>query len=155
MLTFQVDSFEASIPELMELFPRHHAELGLFQDRMPLDPDLQEYVRRERAGELFLVTGRQDGSVVGYCTTSVRPGFHYKGTLTGTADIYYIVPEHRDRGLALPLFRTVEKELRRRRVQCWYSGTKAHNPLGAPALHRLLGFVPADLYFVRWLGEPG
>ncbi len=149
MLTFQIDSFEHSIPELRELFPVHHAELALFKDQMPLDPDYAEYVRREREGSLFLVTGRRNGGVVCYYVANVRPGFHYQSTLTGTMDIAYVIPEFRNKGLALPLFRHVEQELRRRGVKVWYSGHKLHNPLGMPKLHELLGFVPADQYWVR------
>lgn len=151
-LIFQIDSFERSVPELLELFPQHHAELGLFRDRMPLHPDIPEYIRRERAGMLFLTTGRRNGSIVAYYVAQCSPGFHYRSTLTGTMDIAYVVPEHRNRGLALPLFRTVERELQRRGVKVWYSGCKVHNPLGMPQLHELLGFMPADQYFVKWLG---
>ncbi len=154
MLTFQIDSFEGSVPELLQLFPKHHVELGLFRDRMPLDPDISEYVRRERAGELFLTTGRRNGSIVAYYVACVRPGFHYRSTLTGTMDIAYVVPEYRNRGLALPLFRTTERELQRRGVRIWYSGCKLHNPLGMPRLHEALGFMPADQYFVKWIGGP-
>lgn len=152
MITLQVDSFEQCIPELRCLFPTHHIELGLFTDRMPLDPDYAEYVRREREGSLFLTSARRNGRLVAYYVAQVRPGFHYRSTLTGTADIYYVVPEYRNRGLALPLFRHTEQELRRRGVQVWYSGGKSHNPLGTPELHRLLGFVPADNYYAKWIG---
>ena len=152
MLTFQIDSFEQSIPELRAIFPQHHRELGLFRGQMPLDPDYPEYVRRERAGELFLTTGRWNGSIAAYYVACVRPGFHYQSTLTGTADIYYVAEEHRGRGLARPLFRMVERELQRRGVQVWYSGHKFHNPLGADKMHELMGFVPADCYWVKWIG---
>lgn len=153
MLTFQVDSFTDCIWEFKRnQFPMHWAELALMRDRMPLDPDYKEYVRRETSGELFLVTGRWNGEIVCYYVAQVRPGFHYKSTLTGTMDICYVIPEYRGRGLALPLFRMVERELRRRGVQVWYSGYKTHNPLGMPQLHEALGFVPADSYMVKWIG---
>ena len=114
MITIQIDSFEDCIPELKPLFDVHHVELGLFRDLMPLDPDYREYVRRERAGELFLCTARRNGTLVAYYCAVVRPGFHYQSTLTGTADIYYVSPEFRGKGLALPLFRHTERELKRR-----------------------------------------
>lgn len=136
------------------LFPTHHRELGLLRDRMPLDPDWHEYVRRERAGTLFIVTGRRDGAIVAYYVANAQPGFHYKSTLTGTADIYYVLPEWRDRGLSLPLFKQVERELQRRGVKVWYSGHKVNNPMGADKLHELMGFVPADHYWLKWIGGP-
>lgn len=152
MITVQIDSFEDCIPELRPLFVVHHAELGLFKGDMPLDPDYREYVRREREGSLFLCSARQNGIIVAYYVAVVRPGFHYKSTLTGTADIYWVAPEMRGKGLALPLFRHVERELKRRGVMVWYGGNKIHNPLGADKLHELLGFTPADKYWAKWIG---
>jgi L-amino acid N-acyltransferase YncA len=152
VLTFQIDSFADSIPELRAIFPEHHRELGLFRDRMPLDPDFPEYVRREAAGELLLFTGRWNGKIAAYCTVHVRPGFHYRSTMTGTTDLVYVTPEYRDRGLILPLYRKVQEELRRRGVQIWFAGWKLHNPMGMPRLHEMLGFIPADQYVVKWLG---
>lgn len=153
MITLQIESFEDCIPELRQLFPVHHVELGLFRNLMPLDPDYREYVRRERTGSLFLCTARRNGILVAYYVAQVAAGFHYRSTMTGTADLYYVVPEFRDRGLALPLFRHTERELKRRGVQVWYSGGKSHNPLGTPGLHLALGFIPADNYYAKWIGD--
>lgn len=152
MITVQIDSFEECIPELRQIFVTHHQELGLFRDQMPLDPDYREYIRREREGSLFLTTVRWNGKIAAYYCAQVKPGFHYKSTLTGTMDLAYVVPEERNRGLAFPLFRATERELRRRGVKVWYSGYKDHNPLGMPGLHKALGFVPADHYVVKWIG---
>jgi L-amino acid N-acyltransferase YncA len=153
VITAQIESFEKALNELVELFPTHWEELGIFKDRMPLVPQFDEYITREREGKLFLAAVRKDGKLVGYYSVQVAPGFHYAHTLTAHMDIAYIAPEHRNRGLAIPLFRTVERELRRRGVQVWYSGCKIHNPLGMPRLHELLGFVPSDEYYAKWLGD--
>lgn len=153
MITCQIDSLEQCIPELLPLWRTHHRELGLFKDRMPLDPDVPEYIRREREHRLFLTTVRRNGSIAAYYIAQSAAGFHYQSTLTGHMDIAYVIPEERNRGLALPLFRHTEQELRRRGVKLWYSGWKLHNPLGMPKLHELLGFVPADMYAVKWIGD--
>lgn len=152
MITVQIDSFEECVPELRRIFPLHHQELGILRDAMPLDPDWREYARRERDGSLFLTTVRRNGTIAAYYVAQVRPGFHYQSTLTGTMDLCYVVPEERNRGLALPLFRHTENELRRRGVKVWYSGYKVHNPLGMPRLHELLGFVHVDAYMVKQIG---
>lgn len=152
MITAQVESFEYALPELERIFPVHHNELGLFKDRMPLAPQYDEYIARERAGRLFLVTVRRNGKIAAYYTAQVAPGFHYKNTLTGTQDMVYVVPDERNRGLSLPLFNRVEKELQRRGVQLWYAGLKTHNPLGMPRLLDMLGFQPADTYQAKWIG---
>lgn len=153
MITAQVESFEAALPELMPLFPRHWQELALFKDRMPMAMQFPEYVRREQVGSLFLATVRLDGRIAAYYVTQVAPGFHYGTTLTGTMDLIYVVPELRDRGLAYPLFRCVERELKRRGVQLWYSGYKTGNPNQLDRLLPVLGFQPADTYMVKWIGD--
>jgi GNAT superfamily N-acetyltransferase len=152
MLTTQVESFADCANELAQIFPQHWEELALFKDRMPLSPQWSEYVRREREGLLFLATVRWNAKIVGYYTAQVAPGFHYSRTLTGTHDLVYVIPEARERGLALPLFRCVERELKRRGVKLWYSGYKTSNDLGMPLLLDRLGFVPADSYSAKWIG---
>lgn len=146
-----MESFERAIPELSCIFPIHWSELAIFKDRMPLDPDYDEYVRREREGRLFLVTVRKDGQIVAYYTAQAAKGFHYQSTFTGTMDMLYVVQEVRERGLAMPLFRCVEKELERRGVRLWFSGYKSHNPLGLDLLLPKFGFIPADVYMAKWL----
>jgi GNAT superfamily N-acetyltransferase len=152
MITVQVESFRDCIPELRVIFDKHHKELGLFRNVMPLDPNYHEYCRRENEGILFLTTVRRDGTIVAYYTAQTVSGFHYASTFTGTMDIAYVVPEERNRGLALPLFRRTEAELKRRGVKVWYSGYKVNNPLGMPELLNALGFMPADFYCAKWIG---
>ena len=152
MITVAIERIELCFPELIQIFPEHWAELAVFKDRMPLAPQFAEYVARERTGRLFLATVRRDGRIVAYYTAQVAPGFHYGSTLTGTMDMAYIVPSERGRGLALPLFRCVEREMRRRGVQIWYAGFKAHNPLGMPEILDRLGFIPIDVYYGKWIG---
>jgi GNAT superfamily N-acetyltransferase len=152
VLTFQVESFELAIPELRGIFPLHHRELALFQDRMPLDVQYHEYVVRERRGNLFLTTGRLNDRIVAYYVAQTAPGFHYGSTLCAHMDICYVLPEHRGKGLSRPLWRTVEMELRRRGVGPWYSGWKTPKAMGMDVLHEKFGFSPADTYVVKWLG---
>lgn len=151
MITAQIEDFEASLSQLKPLFALHHAELALFQARMPLAPQYGEYVMRERTGTLLLATVRVDGNIAAYYTVQLAPGFHYCNTMTAHMDLCYIAQQYRNRGLALPLFRCVEKELKRRGVQIWYSGYKTHNDLRMPALLELLNFRSADTYMVKWI----
>lgn len=151
MISVQVESFRRAIPELEKIFKTHWEELALYRDRMPLSPQWDEYCRREDADTLFLTTVRKDGEIVAYYITQVTRGFHYSETLTAHMDIVYVVPEYRGRGISLPLFRAVERELRRRGVKLWYSGYKSHNPLGLDKLLDKMNFTPADVYCAKWL----
>lgn len=152
MLTVQVESFLRAIPEIKQIIGTHWQELALFKDRVALAPQWDEYVRRETMNTLFLTTARRDGRIVAYYIAQVAPGFHYKDNLFAHQDIMYVVPGEKGKGISFPLLRCVERELRRRRVDVWYSGYKAHNPQGMPRLLGLLGFEPADVYMAKWIG---
>lgn len=153
MITAQIEQIEPCLLELLRIWPQHWRELGLFQDRMPLKPQLLEYVHRNIAGTMFMATIRWDGRLCGYFICQVAPALHYGDTLTGHTDIYYIVPEFRDRGLFLPLYRCVERELRRRGVKAFYSGWKSARPLDMDRMLPILGFIPADTSMIKWLGD--
>lgn len=153
MITAQVESFQAAIPELMRLTPQHWSELALYRDRMPLAPQWDEYVRRERAGSLFLAAVRRDGRMAAYYIAQVAPGFHYRLTLTAHMDVMYVTPDDKGAGLCLPLMKTVKRELERRGAQLWYSGWKTANPNGMDRLHGLFGFQPADTHVALWIGK--
>ncbi len=155
MITTQIDSFEDCRNVLMGemYFPSHWRELALFQSEMPLMPQINEYIRRERTKVLKLITVRVDDKIAAYYIVQIAPGFHYAATLTATMDICYILPQYRGRGLALPLFRKVEQMLREIGVQVWYSGYKHRNPLGMDDLLEKFGFEPADVYCAKWIGN--
>lgn len=152
MIAAQIEPLEPCLPELLALWPRHWEELALFKDRMPLRPQISEYIARNQSGMLFLATVRWNGKMVGYFICQIAYGFHYGETPTGTTDIYYIVPEARDRGLFLPLYRCIERELKQRGVNVLYCGWKTHNPLSMDRMLPRLGFIPADTYMAKWLG---
>lgn len=152
MLTCQVESFEERLEELKELLPSHYEELALNQDKVPLSPQYQVYVERDRRGELLFVSMRDAGELVGYFIGFIAPGLHYSTCLTCTMDIFYIRKDKR--GQALPgvrLFRCVETELKRRGVDRWFVGSKCK--ADASALFEFLDFEKVEIYYSKWLGE--
>lgn len=151
MLTAQIESFEERLPEFKPLFPLHWEELALNKDKVPLDPQYDIYVARERRGELLFVTLRELGEPVGYFIGFIAPGLHYKTCLTCTMDIFYVHPDKRGGRGGIKLFKFVENELKRRGVDRWFVGSKCH--ADASWLFELLGFNRVEVYYSKWLGE--
>lgn len=152
MITAQIERLAGGgLDEIIPLLAGHHQALGLFPEKMPLDPQYGAYLTREANGELTYATLRVDGVLAGYWICIVAPGFHYQSTLTATMDILWIVPEHRGRGAFKLLYDALERELRRRGVKLWWVGSKNH-----ASIHGLLeamGFQAAETYLCKWIGD--
>jgi len=151
MITAHIESFEQRLPELQVLLPDHYKELALDQEHVPLDPQYEIYVQRERQGELMFVTLRDAGALVGYLIAFVAPGLHYKTCLTCITDIFYIRKDKRKGNAGVRLFRFAEAELRRRRVRRWFMGSKVH--ADASALFKRIGARPVETTYSKWLGD--
>lgn len=151
MITCHVESFEERLDELKVLLPAHYKELAMNQDKVPLSPRFEVYIEHERAGGLLFVTLRDAGELVGYFIGFIAPGLHYSTCLTCTMDIFYVRRDRRSGTSGVRLFRFVEAELRRRRVQRWTMGSKIH--ADASALFKRIGAVPIETYHSKWLGD--
>jgi len=151
MITCHIESFEAHLSELQGLLPLHYQELALNQDQVPLDPQYEIYIERERQGGLLFVTLRDAGEMVGYYIGFIAPGLHYKTCLTCITDIFFVRPDKRNGTAGIKLFRFVEKELKRRGVQRWLTGSKVKHD--ASALFEFLKFEKVEIFYSKWLGD--
>ncbi len=152
MITAQIEKLAGGgLDEIKPLLPAHYEALGLYTDKMPLDPQYHVYLAREAQGEVVYATLRVDGKLAGYWVAIVAPGFHYQSTLTATMDILWIVPEHRGKGAFKMLHDAMERELRRRGVKLWWVGSKDHSPI--TPIFQGLGFAPAETYLCKWIGD--
>lgn len=150
MISTHVESFEDRLEELQPLLPMHYEELALNQDKVPLSPQYNVYIERERAGGLLFVTLRDAGELVGYFIGFIAPGLHYSTCLTCTMDIFFLRKDKRTGSAGVRLFRFVEDELRRRGVQRWFMGSKVK--ADASALFKRIGAEPVETYYSKWLG---
>ena len=151
MITAQVEPYQKCLPELMQCYDLHWEELALNKDKVPLDPQYDLYEARDDAGQLLLVTLRENGRLVGYFIGFIAPGFHYKTCLTLTMDIFWTHPDVRGGFSGVKLFRLVEKEAKRRGVHRMFYGSKMHKD--ASRLFEFLKMEPVEIYYSKWIGD--
>lgn len=151
MITAQVEPYQDCLHELIECYPAHWAELALNKDKVPLDPQYDVYDARDAAGQLLLVTLRDAGRLVGYFIGFIAPGLHYRTCLTLTMDIFWTHPDIRGGFAGVKLFRTVEKEAKRRGVHRMFYGSKLHKD--ASRLFEFLKMEPVETYYSKWIGD--
>ena len=150
MITAQIEDFKTFLPEVRSLLALHYEELALNKDKVPLCPNFDLYLERDRRGEVMVVTLREDGRLVGYFVGFIAPGLHYQTCLTLTMDIFWTHHDIRGGFAGLKMFRLVEKEAIRRGVSRIFYGSKLHKDAGV--LFERLGFAPVETYYSKWIG---
>jgi GNAT superfamily N-acetyltransferase len=151
MITVMVESLEDRLPELMPILPLHYEELALNKEHVPLAPQYDVYIARERSGQLMFMVVRDKGELIGYFIGFVAPGLHYSTCLTLIMDIFYIHPDHRGNSTGYKLFKAVEDEARRRGVDRMFVGSKVH--LDASWLFERLGYEKVETTYTLWMGD--
>ena len=153
MITFQTESFKKTLPEFAYLLPAHYEELALHKNKVPLQPQWNIYFDREENGNLIFVTARDSelNEIVGYFIGFIANGLHYETCLTCHMDIFYIRKDLRNGRLGVKLFKFVEAELKKLKVDRWYVGSKSHADISS--LFKYLGFEQVETTHCKWLGD--
>lgn len=150
-LAARVESFEENIEQLKRVLPLQYAELGLNNDKLPLDPRWNLYIQQERNGELLFVTLRDAGELVGYFVGFVAPALHNANCLTCIQDFFFLRKDKRGAMAGNKLFAFIEAELKRRGVQRLI--TDSNNRLPAAWLFKRRGYQEIETIHTLWLGD--
>ena len=150
-VTFQVERFKDFYTELFPLVCEHWTEIALDHEAVPLEPDWERYVKLDEAGSLSVVTARAGAELVGYHIAVISGHLHYKGTLHGVTDVYFLKPEHRKGFTGIRLFKTVGAEMKRLGVVKLITGTKVHLDMGR--LLERLGYRETERTYTKIVGS--
>lgn len=151
LVSYQVENLHDCQTEIDLLLIDHWLEVSLNQTEVPLDPDWDFYFHMQDSGQLHIVTMRCAGELVGYHVTFVRPHPHYKTTLHGFGDVYYLNPDYRKGGHGIKLFREVDRTLKARGVVKVFSATKIHNDLDISVIFERLGWTFIEKVYSKLL----
>ena len=149
MITYQTESWDQYWRDAEPLWEQHWQEIALDKDSIKLDPDKEAYAKLYDMGKLLLVTAREEGVLVGYHASFIMTHLHYKSTLTGHGDVFWLHPDHRKGSAGLKLFHKVEAEMRSRGVKKMSMSHKLHLDLGA--LFRYLGYTHIENTYAKML----
>lgn len=150
MIKFQVEYFATFVADAKPLFPLHHNELALDQEKIKLSLDLSKYEKAEKDGILFIVTVRDGVTLVGYYTAALLPHLHYADAgIMASTDMYFLKPEYRCGNVGFRFIAFIEKALRERNVKKIYISCKAHHDL--TKLFTEMGYRQSDIMFTKLL----
>lgn len=151
MISYQVEKFKDIYDELKELYPFHYKEVGVNQEYIPLDPDVDAYQSLENLGMLHIITIRDSGKLVGYHKAIVMNHLHFKSTKTAYTDLYYLLPEYRKGFTGVKLFKMWEECMRELGVKKLYSMTKLKKN-NSPIFDRL-NFERVEHIYTKYIGD--
>lgn len=151
MITYQVEDYNDCKDECEVLHPAHYDEIATDKEVIPLDKNEIEYQMLADHGQLHVVTARKDGTLIGYHYTIVRPHLHYKSTLMGFTDMYFIIPAERKGWIGVKMFKEVERSLARRGVVKLFTATKVYLDLSSMFLY--MGYRKQEVVFSKILKE--
>jgi ribosomal protein S18 acetylase RimI-like enzyme len=136
--------------EMAPLFLQEWEEaIGDAHTEQELDIDWEKYIQLEMSGLLVMITARVDDKIVGWVITIIHPHLHFKSTLYGLTDSFYVLPEYREHPL-------VEELVDEYEVQMIEAGVKRINIASAPwpwllkALKKL-NYRKTECILAKWL----
>lgn len=154
MVSFQVEKWRAIRAEMEPILVAHWHEIALGHAEVPLDIDHDRYDNLCDAGALHIVTVRDDGVLVGYHAAIIAGHLHYKSTLHGITDVYFILPEYRRGYTGIRLFRRVRSEMRLLGVKKLITAAKLHTADGnSGKLFEFLGYDATETVYTMLIKD--
>lgn len=154
MVIFQVEKWRDIRAEMEPMLVKHWHEIALGHAHVPLDVDHERYDALCDSGALHIVTARDNGVLVGYHAAIVSGHLHYKSTLHGITDVYFVLPEYRQGFTGIRLFRRVKDEMRQLGVKKLITGAKLHTANGnSGKLFEFLGYDPTETVYTMLIGD--
>lgn len=128
-MMFARETYDQVVADIARLLPAHHAELAMFKDDIPLDPNWFAYSRSAKMDLIRIYTARaEDDQVIGYAVFQVLERHAHYAHRWAVNDVLWIAPEHRNIGVGGALFDCFEADLRDGGPIVIVIETKAHAP---------------------------
>lgn len=148
---FAAEPLVRVLPELRHLHLAHWAEIGGPETYGPLNPNYDNLVVRERAGQYVQLTLRHNGLLVGHFGYYLFVSQHTQA-LAAREDTYFIAKEHRKGLLATHFIHYAERAAAQFGAREFHGSVKHAYPAAAKVLE-FAGYRPVGTEFVKQLGE--
>ena len=120
-------------------------------DKIPLDPNHEQYISANEAGLIKIYTARKNEELVGYFVLQIYHHMHYNSNKFALCDVIYVKPEHRAGGTGPKLIKYCEEKMKELDVDVIAINTKAHALFDK--LLEKMDYQLADLFYSKWIGK--
>lgn len=149
MLTYQVETWWKVKREIGPLWELHWREIAGDQDTIPLDPDWTFYDGASELGKLLIVTARDGDKLVGYVFALITTHTHYRSTLHGFYDLFWLDPAYRKGWTGYRLMKEAEKAMKAKGVVKAFGQTKIWHDVSV--IYLRLGWKPVEILYSKML----
>ena len=111
-MTFVLENYNHVIEELKPMLSDHYEEVAMYQDKIPLEPNYDDYKEMQKLKRLYLFTWREGSELVGYNIFLVGSHLHYKSNKFAWNDVVYVRPDYRHKGQTIEFFKFCEDFLK-------------------------------------------
>lgn len=150
-LVCQKEKIADCLEEIKPILQLHYKELCTFPDKMPLDPQYEQYLEGEKRDKIQFITVRDGDILVGYYVGLIGKGLHYQTILTNLQDIFYVHPDYRMKGLGKILFEQVLLDNQKLGIKYWKVNCKVWNDAGH--FFEKFGFKKTEEHYALWIGD--
>ena len=148
MVEYKEERFGDFFEEMKALLDDHYQELSVTKV-FGLNPNYDRYLELQDSGDLFCLTCRKDGELIGYIIYFVYRHLHYWDCLTAMEDVYFIRKDQRQGRIGLNLFKEAEKALKEHGVNRINISCKVH--LDHTKIFEHLGYKFIEKHFTKLL----
>ena len=155
-VTFRLEPWSYVNREIEGLMWRHWGENGQYREQVHLDINWDYYRVLDGTGYLKALCARNEtGELVGYYISNAHPSPHYKTTLFGHVDSYYLVPEYRAGANGLRMMMAYEKamrdEMKRQARKSMVLIGRGRIDTNGPRVMEACGWTPAEICYTKLL----
>lgn len=151
MITYQVETWGDYFKDCQKLWKEHYDEIAVMKDKIAMNPNIAFYQEMENSGILHLLTVRDEGEMIGYHISFVRPHPHYADMLCGFVDAYFLTPSKRKGMIGVKMIKKAEESLKARGVRKLFTGTK--NSKDMSKIFEYLGWHLTEQLFTKYIGD--
>lgn len=148
---YKIESVTDCLEEIKPLLEDHYKEVAMYQDKILLNPDYEQYIELDAAGMVHLVTARDEGTLIGYFISFILPHMHYQDHKYAVNDILFIEESYRKAEVGLKLFQFVEEALKEEGVSVIIIHMKTAIPFDSLCLG--LGYDYAERNYSKYIGK--
>lgn len=149
MITYALEPWARYYRDCQTLWLEHYDEIAVQKDRMPMRPDVAAYQGLEAMGALQILVARDDGRMVGYVVSIIRPHMHYADVQCGFEDAYFLTKSHRRGMIGVRLISQAVRHMRAVGCKKAFFTTKLALDMGRIFEH--LGFAQTDAIYSKWI----